>query len=156
MEPNRRKQIAGGIVLLVAVALLVVAVKAFSGDGSPQTTNDPADPGTSTSANAEKSQPYKDGTYSATGNYVSPGGTQTVKVTLDLKNNTIENAAVESLSTNRDSREFQSKFISGFKPFVVGKDPDDIQISHVSGSSLTSEGFKNALEKIKEQARQGS
>lgn len=155
MEHDRKKQIIGGIVLLIAVALLVVAVKAFSGDNPQTANNSPA--GSNSSQNSANSNiQYKDGTYNATGNYVSPGGTQSIKVILDVKNNTIEDATVESLTTNRDSKEFQSKFISGFKPFVVGKDPDEVQISHVSGSSLTSEGFKNALEQIKEQAREDS
>ncbi len=99
------------------------------------------------------SSTYKDGTYSATGNYISPGGEESIKVTVTLKNDVISDANVVSLATRPESKNFQSKFISGYKALVIGKDIATVELTKVSGSSLTPGGFNDALSKIKVEAR---
>lgn len=44
-------------------------------------------------------------------------------------------------------------FKSGVSSLTVGKDIDDVKLSRVSGSSLTSTGFNSALDTIKTEAR---
>ncbi|MHD0330680.1 hypothetical protein ACY18M_17150, partial [Proteus mirabilis] len=52
-----------------------------------------------------------------------------------------------------ESREYQAKFASGFKTLVVGKKIDEVSLSRVAGSSLTSGGFNAALADIESQAK---
>ncbi len=47
---------------------------------------------------------------------------------------------------------FQGQFIDGIDDEVVGKSLDEISVDRVAGSSLTSGGFNQAVESIKEQA----
>lgn len=107
--------------------------------------------GTTGAATASKG--YKDGSYTATGQYDSPAGLERVTVSLALKDNTIVSAEVTANSANRRSQKYQKDFIGGFKPYVIGKKIDSVNLDVVSGSSLTPEGFNDALNTIKQQAQ---
>ena len=96
---------------------------------------------------------YKNGTYSANGTYMSPGGQDVIAVTLTISNDVITDATVSSVSGDRTSLRYQSRFISGFKQYVVGQKVSSVNLSRVSGSSLTPEGFNAALAQIKAQAK---
>ena len=96
---------------------------------------------------------YKDGTYSASGSYMSPGGVEQISVTLTLKNDLITNSSVTPQASDRTSVRYQNMFISGYQPYVLGKNIADVSLSAISGSSLTPAGFNSALNKIKSQAR---
>ena len=99
------------------------------------------------------SSSYKDGAYSAVGSYFSPGGDEQIWLQVTLKDDLIIDTQVESKATRPNSIRFQGIFISNFKPLVVGKKIDEVQLSKVSGSSLTSGGFNDALAKIKAEAK---
>ena len=99
------------------------------------------------------SSAYKDGTYSATGSYMSPGGEEQIKVTLTLANDVITDATVTSLAYDRTSQRYQKMFISGYKQYVIGKDISAVNLTYVSGSSLTPAGFDSALQNIESQAK---
>jgi uncharacterized protein with FMN-binding domain len=96
---------------------------------------------------------YKDGTYNATGHYDSPGGTEAVKVSLTLVSDKVSAATVSSGANDPTALSYQTIFISGYKSFVVGKKINTIKLSNVSGSSLTSQGFNDALKQIERQAQ---
>jgi uncharacterized protein with FMN-binding domain len=96
---------------------------------------------------------YKDGSYTAVGNYLSPGGAETIGVTLTLKNGLITDAAMEVQANRSESRQYQEVVAANFKPLVIGKKIDDVKLSKVSGSSLTPKGFNDAVVKIKTQAK---
>jgi len=154
---NSKKIITTVAVLLVAV-LLVVGVKAFSGDSATTdaTTNDStntadkttvSDNGDSSSTESSSdSSAYKNGEYTATGSYQSPGGNEEITVSVTLADGKITDTTATSGAKDRESKEFQSQFIEGYKNLVVGKSIDDIKLSRVSGSSLTSQGFNNAIQ----------
>ncbi|MEZ5189462.1 MAG: hypothetical protein R2717_00275 [Schumannella sp.] len=55
-------------------------------------------------------------------------------------------------ATDATAKGMQSAFAGGIAPRVVGQDIDTLEITRVAGSSLTSGGFKIAIEAIKEQA----
>jgi uncharacterized protein with FMN-binding domain len=95
---------------------------------------------------------YKDGTYSADGNYKSPNGTETVGVQLTLANGTVSAVEITEHPSNPNTRKFQGQFAGGIADQVVGKSLDEINVSKVAGSSLTSGGFNQAVEAIKTQA----
>jgi uncharacterized protein with FMN-binding domain len=95
---------------------------------------------------------FKDGTYRALGDYASPGGSESIDVTLTLKENLITSVVVTPKAENPASKNWQTRFISGVENVVVGKKISEINLNEVSGSSLTPIGFMNALEKIKLEA----
>jgi len=96
---------------------------------------------------------YKDGTYTEKGRYVSPGGAESIDVTVTIANDIITSATVTSNATRGESSEHQADFIAGYKSLVVGKDIDQVSLSRVAGASLTSNGFNAALKLIKADAQ---
>lgn len=102
---------------------------------------------------ATTSGTYADGTYEATGQYATPESVETVDVTLTLAGDTITEVNVTGDPQAAESRRYQSEFIGGIAAEVVGKKLDEISVSKVAGSSLTSGGFNNAVETIKTEAK---
>ncbi|MEK7615166.1 MAG: hypothetical protein AAB431_02165 [Patescibacteria group bacterium] len=96
---------------------------------------------------------YKNGTYSATGKYISPGGPEEFPVSLTITDDVITAAEVAVNSERPISQKFQGMFIADYKTFVVGKKVDEVNLTKVSGSSLTPKGFNDALAQIKTQAQ---
>ncbi len=104
-------------------------------------------------AGTESASPYKDGTYKATGEYTTPGGTREVDVTLTIKNGVVTDTTFTGHATDPNSKRFQGEFADGYKVLVVGKSVDGITLTKVSGSSLTPKGFNDAVTKIKAEAQ---
>jgi uncharacterized protein with FMN-binding domain len=96
---------------------------------------------------------YQDGEFSAEGMYTSPGGEESIDVTLTLQGDVIEDATVVSNATRPISVKMQTAFIEGFKDQVIGKKISEVSLTKVSGSSLTPKGFNDAIEKIKTEAK---
>jgi len=92
---------------------------------------------------------FMDGEYSAVGTYTSPGGQETIDVTVTLKNSIVTAVEVTPNATLPISANFQRKFADGVAEVVVGKAITDIKLDAVSGSSLTPKGFADAIEEIK-------
>lgn len=97
--------------------------------------------------------PYKDGSYSAEGTYVSPAGPENIGVVLILQNGMVKNVVFQGGSDNPKSKMFQEKFSEELSSQVIGKPVDKIDLTVVNGSSLTPKGFMDALEKIKQEAK---
>ncbi len=158
MQDKRAKIIGLSVIVLIAAAGTgaVVLLNKPEGDTATQssdTTTSQSTPTTSdSSTTAETTGTYKDGIYSADGSYRSPGGTETVGVTVTLKDNAITAVNIETHGTG-NSAEYQSMFKDGVGALTVGKNIDEVKLSRVSGSSLTSTGFNNALETIKSDAK---
>lgn len=155
MEEQKR----GGSAMLWVVAIVVIALLAFGGyrylnkSSSAQvevpiTNTVDTNPVTQTSGYI-----YKDGTYSATGTYMSPGGNENLPVTLVVKGDVVTDATVTVGATKNESVNWQKAFIFGYKTQVIGKKISEISLSKVSGSSLTPKGFMDALAKIETQAK---
>jgi uncharacterized protein with FMN-binding domain len=116
------------------------------GTGAGGSSTEGVDPGADTSAE------YADGTYTATGDYVSPAGPSQVTVEITLENDAVTDVTVTPLSTDPTAKGFQTKFADGIAGVIVGKDVDTLAVSRVGGSSLTSGGFNDALAQIKAEA----
>lgn len=143
MRPSARKTVFTGLAgLSLAGAVAGCAPSAGgntpAGDGTPST-------GTGAT--------YKDGTYSADGNYVSPHGVETVGVQLTLASGTVTDVKITEHPSNANTRKFQGEFAGGIAERIVGRNIDELDVKKVAGSSLTSGGFNEALEKIKSQAQ---
>jgi uncharacterized protein with FMN-binding domain len=102
---------------------------------------------------AANDSPYKDGTYSATGNYTSPAGAEQVDVTLTIANGVITDTQFTGKAVNPVSQKRQQAFAEGYEQLVVGKSVDEVSLSVVNGSSLAPKGFMDAVQKIKVEAR---
>ncbi|HSH18462.1 MAG TPA: hypothetical protein VK978_03690 [Candidatus Saccharimonadales bacterium] len=163
---NRTKLIAGAV-LLVVLALLYIL---FALRGSEDTANTAATTDTatmqtqsstpaatestanSTAGSSQTAAAYRDGTYTTTGSYRTPVGTESITATLTVAGNTVTESSVQTTGHDPTSVMYQDEFKNNYKPLVVGKKLDDIQLRRVSGSSLTSGGFNKALEAIKQDA----
>ena len=111
------------------------------------TTNN-TDQNTTSSTNGT----YKDGTYEATGSYSSPGGRESIKVSLTIANGNITSSSVTPEAKNPTAKSYQSDFVSSYKSEVNGKPVNEVKLDSVAGSSLTPNGFEDALEQIKQDA----
>lgn len=108
---------------------------------------------TSTTGEATATSTYADGTYTAEGSYSPQAGLiEAISVTITLQDDVITAVEVSGDPQERESVEYQSKFIGGIADEVVGKSIDKINVSRVAGSSLTSGGFNQAIETIKAEA----
>lgn len=108
---------------------------------------------TGNASNTAESVNYKDGTYKADGKYTSPAGAETVGISLTLKNNVITDASATVEATNKISVKWQTAFMAGLSQAVIGKNINSLQLDKVSGSSLTPQGFNDALTSIEAQAK---
>lgn len=125
-----------------------------SGSASESTSEAPADGAPEgDDAAAAGSGSYADGSYTATGSYISPGGEESIEVTLTLASDAVTDVEVVSLAKHPNSERFQGEFISGIADEVVGVPIDELAVDKVAGSSLTSGGFNEAVDLIKDEAR---
>ena len=108
---------------------------------------------TAVAASTSGTSTYKNGTYSATGSYLSPGGNESIGVTVTLTNDVVTSARVTPEPVSAEGKQYQAIFEQNFTPYVVGKNISDIKLTHVSGSSLTPTGFNDALSKIEAEAK---
>ena len=95
---------------------------------------------------------YVDGTYTADGSYQAPSGTESITVELTLADDKITDITVTPHATDPTAKGHQAEFVGGIAEQVVGKDIDTLNVTKVSGSSLTSAGFKIAITAIKGEA----
>lgn len=166
MEPDSPKQpnkVLIGIIVVVLLAAITAAVVMLSGkkeeaptSTTPQdtTSKDKTDSAPSTdTAPTVSTGAYKDGSYEAVGTYQTPGGTERLTVKVTLASGVVKTVDLERSPTTREAEEYQGKFVSGYKAEVVGKNIDDVKLTRVAGSSLTSGGFNKALDTIKNDAR---
>jgi len=159
MQPKQKlSPVITTLIVIVMVGIVTTAVVIVRNQSNSTTTSDLGQTEslqnqTSNNSANNTDEAYKDGTYTETGNYITPGGRETIKVTVTLANDIITDASVTGDATSGESKEYQSDFIGGFKKLVVGKDIDEVSLSRVAGSSLTSNGFNTALKLIKADAQ---
>jgi uncharacterized protein with FMN-binding domain len=157
MSDNKSNKLLAGFAMLILIVIIVgvaVASKPKStntANSSPITSTKTASTSTASSTSNTGGN-YKDGTYAATGSYDSPGGIEKVGVQITLASNVVTAANVQSETQNPTAESYQSIFIMNYKKYVVGKKINDVKLSNVSGSSLTSKGFLSALKQIEHQA----
>lgn len=153
-----RKPNAAVIAVIIVVLLAAVAGGAYyimnrkDETGTEGTTTDSSTQQPASDTPSTNTGSYKNGTYTATGSYISPGGQESVDVEVTLENGVIASATVTPHPAAATSTQYQSEFVNNFKPLVVGKSIDEVKLSRVAGSSLTSGGFNEAIEKIKDDA----
>ncbi len=175
MEPQQQpsnskgRKVGIGIAIVAILALIGITIgankksdssqtaqpspMATAGEASTSTASSSLPPTTPPSTPAAAAALYKDGTYSATGSYISPGGADQVGVTLTLKGDIVTALTVTPMPGDNTSAHYQALFASGIKQYVVGQDITKLNVHKVSGSSLTSQGFNAAIAQIEAQAK---
>ncbi|SDY60270.1 hypothetical protein [Herbiconiux ginsengi] len=123
-----------------------------SATSTPSATSSAGGSATAEAGASSGSSTYTDGTYDAKGNYISPNGKEEVDVSVTLAGDVITAVTVTPEATNPTAIQYQTQFADGIAAVVVGKDIDEIDVSRVAGSSLTSGGFNEAIEAIKADA----
>ena len=100
---------------------------------------------------AENSSPsYRDGEYTARGWY---GGLPSHHdVTLTVEDDVVSAVEITTPAQDETSLGYQQRFAAALPDAIVGRDLDDIAVDRLAGSSGCSEGFMDALEKIRAQA----
>ncbi|MFC8681648.1 FMN-binding protein [Microbacterium ureisolvens] len=134
------------------IALLAGCAPTASEAEEPTTTDAETSESTDSGSAGAGSGSYADGTYTAEGSYATPESVEQITVTVTLADDVITDVEVTGDPQKRESEQYQGQFIGGIADVVVGEDIDDIQVSRVAGSSLTSNGFNEAIESIKTEA----
>lgn len=122
-------------------------------DSSSSVSSNNSSSSDSSSSSLSADTTYKDGTFSGTGDFNTPGGNEEITVTITISNGAISNSSVTGNVNSRESQEYLQDFIAGYKDSVDGKSVATLRLSRVAGSSLTTIGFNNALDAIRSQAK---
>ncbi|NLP82339.1 FMN-binding protein [Microbacterium sp. CFH 90308] len=138
-----------GATLAAVAGIALLAGCSPAADGA---TDQPSDDAGSTGSGSAGSGSYADGTYTAEGTYATPETVETISVTVTLEDGAVTEVEVTGDPQRAESEQYQGQFIGGIADVVVGQDIDEIQVSRVAGSSLTSGGFNQAIEAIKADA----
>lgn len=149
------------VAVAASTALLTLAA-CGSDDDSPADTAPIATPATKSTAASEPAPAdgaapgaFAAGDYEATGTYLSPDGqTQSIEVEVELAaDGTITDLDADGQAESGNSEQYQGKFESGIDALVEGRKITELDIDKVSGSSLTSGGFNDAIDQIIGQAQ---
>lgn len=141
------RSVRAGMTLAAAAG---IAVLAGCAPGTTDTTGDVSVDDTSDGGSSGGS--YADGTYTAEGSYATPESVESISVTVTLQDDIVTSVEVTGDPQRPESEQYQGQFIGGISDAVVGQDIDDLAVSRVAGSSLTSAGFNQAIEAIKSEA----
>lgn len=150
--PRTKKMVLSG------AAVTILLLTAACGGESDDSTSDSGSSSESTTdavedTSSDAATTYTAGDYTAEGSYQTPGGQQSVEVEVTLaEDGTISAVTVTPQADGGNSEQFQTKFAGGIADEVVGTKIDDLDVSKVSGSSLTSGGFNAAIDEIKDEA----
>jgi uncharacterized protein with FMN-binding domain len=131
-----------------AAALAAVAIGSLASCSSEVASGE-TESASSSGASASSSA---SGTWTETGDYQTPGGQESVTVTLTAKNGEVTAVKVTGSGSTPNAQQYQAAFISGISGQVVGKPLATLEVGAVSGSSLTGNGFDAAVEKIRADA----
>lgn len=142
VSPSVRK----GAAVAGIAGMLVLAGCSGAAEAEDVPTEDSSD------AAASGSGDYADGTYTAEGSYQTPETVEQISVTLTLEDGVVTDVDVTGDPQARETEQYQGQFIDGIAEEVVGVSIDELDVSRVAGSSLTSGGFNAAVDDIKEQA----
>jgi len=150
-------QIRAGVAAASVVG--VIALTGCAATGAPAEPAEPTDSAAPTAeatadatADAASGGVYADGSYTAEGSYSTPESVETITVTVTLDDDVITAVEVSGNPTKQESEKYQSEFIGGIGDVVIGRNIDEISVSRVAGSSLTSGGFNQAIAQIRSDA----
>jgi uncharacterized protein with FMN-binding domain len=139
---------SAAVVGLAGIALLAACTSAA--DASTTSTSDG---GATAVKTAAAGTTYKDGTYTESGSYSTPGGEESVKVTLTIASSAVTAVSLTGSEITPNAKHYQEQFAAGIGAIIKGKQLSTLEVSRVAGSSLTSAGFNAAVEAIRTDAK---
>lgn len=151
---------ATGVVGLAAIGLLSgCAAQAAEPAGSASAAQPAADPSSSAASGSAASSSvaasasasssgFTDGRFTKTAPYQTPGGTETVTVTVGLRAGEVTSVEVVGSEHTANAKHYVEAFAGGVAGQVVGKKIAGLQVGAIAGSSLTPNGFNAAVAKI--------
>lgn len=144
-----------GTLLLAGCAAEASSAETTKDTTPPQSTATatPSATSGSSSSTGGSGAVYKDGTYTADGSYQTPETVEKISVSITVHDDAVTAVEVTGDPQAAETKHYQGQFIGGISAQVVGKKLDDISVSRVSGSSLTSKGFTQALDEIRTEAK---
>ena len=158
MQQDESRKLSPAVISIIVIAIIAVAggaMYAMSANSDRTDSTSAADssdtPSSDTSAatsDTTSNATFADGTYSATGTYSTPGGQENVRVQATLSGGKVTAVKTTGSAQGGTSAQYQSEFLDNYEGEVVGKNVNEISLSRVAGSSLTSNGFNAALEEI--------
>jgi uncharacterized protein with FMN-binding domain len=128
----------------IGAAVMVAALGMTACSGEPQGTATTEEPG----------HDYRDGEYSATGWYGSLPSHHDVTLTID--DDTVTAVEITTPAEDETSLGYQQRFAAALPEAVIGRNIDDLEVDRLAGSSGCSEGFMDALAKIRAEATEGT
>lgn len=140
----------------VTAAASLTVLASLAGCSTNDTTSQPATsssptPSTGSSGMGTSGSEFRDGTYTVRGVY--GGAPSYITVTLTLTDDTISDVKVGLMPDNNDtSRGYQERFAAAVPDEVQGKSIDGLSVGKIAGASGCSDGFNDALNKIRDQA----
>lgn len=152
MEQRRLNPAIAALIVIVLVGIvtsIVLVVNAANQEEATQTSTQSTQQSSGSSTDTSN---YKDGTYEATISYLTPGGPESIGVTVTIAGGQITSTELAQFAESHDAKHYQQVFANNYQDHVVGKSVNEVSLSRVAGASLTSNGFNNALEQIKSDA----
>ncbi len=137
----RARRQAARVAAPVGVAAALIGT--LTGCSTAATADPPAEP-----INAS----YRDGVYQANGPYESPNGSENIIVAIELKDDVVVDVGITVNPNNPTTAIYQGQFADGIGALIIGEDIDSLDVTVVAGSSLTGNGFREALTAIKADA----
>lgn len=146
----------GGLAVVGASTggVLIVAGQSAAAAPSIRSSGNPAtDVAVGTTVTLPAPSAFRDGRYSATGRYLTPGGDESIRVTVRIRDGLVTETAAETEALSPTARQFQDQFGVHVADRAVGRPLATLSVSAVAGASLTSTGFNNALAQIRMSAQ---
>lgn len=154
MTPSKSSRSLAAWAGLAALSLAACGLTQESPEASTATSRAPFTSSAEPTPADDLPTSFDAGEYEAQGEYPTPAGTQSIGVNLDLDAaGTIMTVTVEPQAERGNSVQFQKKFAQGIAKKVVGRPITELSVDKVSGSSLTSKGFNQAITTIITEAR---
>jgi uncharacterized protein with FMN-binding domain len=107
---------------------------------------------TAAEAEAPVDASYRDGSFQANGTYQSLNGSENIIVVLELQDDIVTGVEITVNPNHPTTANYQAQFANGIGDIVIGQDIDTLDVTVVAGSSLTANGFREALNAIKADA----
>ena len=117
---------------------------------SPQSTPPATTP--PSAEDQDSTAEYADGTYTARGEY--GGAPSYMDFTVTIEDGVITDVESGLMEDNNDtSRGYQERFAAALPDEVIGKSIDDVEVGVLAGSSSCGDGFNDAIDQIRDEAR---
>jgi Uncharacterized protein conserved in bacteria len=144
------KKTTGATMAGITLSLVMTGCSMTGSTDVPRSASTPVACVTRSVSSPRGDSTYVDGNYMATGQYGSLPSSIGVSVT--LKDDVITAVKVTPHATNVTSRDYQERFAEAIPAIVIGRDIDEVNVSRVAGASGTSDGFNDAIQRIKKQS----